>query len=1272
MDKFIIGKIAAVLVLVVGLYSLSFAQGSVELQLLAHVDSYGGYNDCWGYTAPDGREYALLGVQNGTSILDITDPANVVEIDFIPSANSTWKDIKTYQHYAYAVTEAGGGLQIIDLSNLPISVTELTPYSGFSTSHNIYIDVDNAMLYAEGSGSEVVRAISLADPENPVPLSSFGVECHDIYARNNIVYVSEGNSGSIGIWDLSTPTNPTFVARINVPSPGYVHNAWLSDDGNYLMSTEETSGKTVKYWDIHNLGNASITDTYLGGSSLAHNAHIKGDYAYLSHYESGLKVLDISNPNNIIEVGYYDTYPSGEGPNFNGAWGAFPFFSSGKVLISDIQTGLYVVYFEGAADADSLDPNPPQNLVAYSDYNTPNSMLLTWDDPTNYFGGDPLMPSEFTIEIERDDAPVASVPGGSETYTDNSLVDGQLYEYKIYAKIIATDSISMEVTASWTAGGAPTPKAPTNFFVTKSGSDLIMHWTNPTQNIDDTPMDDFAGINLYEDGILKLNITRTSADTGKTDSVSYTPPTGTHQYYVSAFDSENPSHESDPSNTGYSPLSLPFFDDFPTAGAPNPDYWVNHQCEITTEGDTPPSAPYVLNLDGDPIGGGDAALLPVDLSGMSGSGIILSYWWQPQGLGDTPEAGDDSYVDFLNDQGIWVQVRHYVGMPNQPFQQEVIDIASENPGSGTTFFHAAFQFRFRNTATTGAFDDWNFDNVFLGVPTTDPIMNVSPTAISDTLLMGGTSSHQITISNNQATPSNLSYTVAESPAVSWLAVTPSSGTVTSGQSDQLSATLDATGLSAGSYSTQIVVSGNDPNNPQQSIAVNLEVVEAPVIAVSPDSVHFALQQNQIDSIPIWIHNNGGGPLQILSIEDEETGNRANWSPSYTQPQKPTVHESKGANTSGLGEMIAGEGGPDPFGYTWIDSDEPDGPAYSFTDISGTGTVCVLQPTGTFDAKDEGMATINLPFDFSFYGNYYNQLQVNTNGLITFDMSFFDNAFTNQGIPNSDDPNLIVAPFWDDLDGRAGGDIYYQQVGNRFIIQWHNWGHYPNGTPNMIFQVVLFQNSSTIRFVYENIDDQASSTFGIENVDGTVGLEIANDQTYAHNQLLTQISSGVQWLNENPAAGTIAPGDSLEVLLIADATGLQDSIYQATLVINSNDPVNGNLMAPYVTLEVGQVTDINDQSDLPKTFALNPNYPNPFNPTTTIAYQVPRQSDVRIEIYNMLGQRVRTLLNDRKEPGVYQAVWNGRNDSGVQVGSGVYLYRMVAGDYTQVRKMILMK
>lgn len=312
---------------------------SKNVTLLAHVNEYAstGYNDIWGYTAPDGREYALLGVKNGTSIIDITDTDNPVEIVFIASTHSQWQDIKTYQSYAYAVNESGGGVHIIDLSALPNSATLVATYTGFSTSHNLFIDEGNAIMYAAGSASNPVRVLSLADPENPVEIATFGVECHDIYVQSNRAYISEGNQGSIGIYDVTSPSAPILLEQIHFPLAGYVHNAWLTEDGNYVMSTEETRGKTVKLWDIRDLGNISISDEYLGRNNLAHNGHIKGNYAYISHYESGLRIVDLSDPANIVEAGYYGT---------RNAWGAFPFLPSGNILISDINDGLYIVKFK--------------------------------------------------------------------------------------------------------------------------------------------------------------------------------------------------------------------------------------------------------------------------------------------------------------------------------------------------------------------------------------------------------------------------------------------------------------------------------------------------------------------------------------------------------------------------------------------------------------------------------------------------------------------------------------------------------------------------------------------------------------------------------------------------------------------------------------------------------------------------------------------------------------------------------------------------------------
>jgi len=373
MKKSLIRKILFLCIVSLPASFNAFSQ-SQQLQLLAHMDSYGGYSDCWGYIAPNGDEYALLGVSNGVSIIDITDPAAATEADFIPWVSAPpygWYDIKTYQNYMYVTSEGTTNLLIVDLSPLPDSASVVGQFPMFSSGpHNNFIDTDTGILYGieDFHYNPSIRIIDIVSPENPLELSMIntannGADAHDAFAQDSVLYIAEGGSPTVGFFDVSDPSNPFLIQRLTIPAAGYVHQVWVTQDNHYMVTTEETANHTVKLWNIQDINNISLSDEYLGGSHLAHNAYLKRDYAYIAHYESGLKVVDISDPNNIVEVGYYDTYPQGETSNFNGAWGTYPFFSSGKILISDIQTGLYVVYFAGAATSVDNDPKP---LTSYS------------------------------------------------------------------------------------------------------------------------------------------------------------------------------------------------------------------------------------------------------------------------------------------------------------------------------------------------------------------------------------------------------------------------------------------------------------------------------------------------------------------------------------------------------------------------------------------------------------------------------------------------------------------------------------------------------------------------------------------------------------------------------------------------------------------------------------------------------------------------------------------------------------------------------------------
>jgi len=857
---------------------------------------------------------------------------------------------------------------------------------------------------------------------------------------------------------------------------------------------------------------------------------------------------------------------------------------------NDYGMGIIDVYAAHLALADPLDPKSPRNFTAYSDYTTPTSMALAWTDPTNYENGDTLLAVDFTIEIEKDGFYLTSVNGGTENYMDNGLTDGQFYTYKIYSKVTANDSTSSEVETSWTAGGSPVPNAPHTFYVTEAGSDLQMNWTNPSRNLDGTPMDDFAGINLYEDGTLAATYNRTSSDTGSVDSETFTPSAGTHQYYVTAFDNETPVNESVASNIAYSPLSLPFFDDFPVAGAPNAAYWLNDNAEVNDLGVNPPSPPYVLNLDGyphvTPEEGDIVTLLPLDLSSAAGQGMVLSFWYQPEGNGDQPESTDSLIVEFLNDQNTWIKVRSWPGEPVKPFENVVISVDAENPGTGATFFFPSFQFRFRNMATidiTYVFDTWLIDNVFFGIPDANPTLSVSPLVLNDTLLIGATDVLTFTIENTTQMPSILNFSVTQDPVVSWLNVSPTSGIVPSNSFADIAVELSTAGLSAGNYTTNLIVAADDTTNTADTVVVNLQLNEPPVVGFTPDSLHFSLDPNQADSLGLTISNSGTGPLNF-SLRDEEIqslyAEGRQIDRSYLK-EEFNVEIPKGTDDWRRGTpQTEGSGGPDLYGYKWFDSDEPGGPVPNYMDISSTGTVGVW----TYGTSDDGRIDgVVLPFPVKFYGVEYNTITIISNGWVGFNTDYTISYLTNAQIPDTALPNNIVAALWDDLNGdNPSSAVYYQQVGNKFVIQFKNWNRYGHTGGDLNFEYIFYMNSDVVELQYSTMNfgtgtNSTSHTIGIENADGTDGLQVVFDAAYIHDNMAIRFSKEAGWLSENPVSGIVPAGGSQDVQVIANSSGLLGGDHYASVVIESNDPITPDTSMT-VRLTVSGIPDINVTPD----------------------------------------------------------------------------------------------
>lgn len=315
-----------------------------------------GVSDVWGYTDELGTEYAVVGYRYGTFIYDVSSnvDAPILVADIVGPSDGDYyyhRDYKTYGDYLYIVNEMNGsdvGLQIIDLGPLPNSdPIQLSTYTGFEQSHNLWIDQDMGYAFIENRYPDNIQIVDVNSSSSPDYVGTFGgnqgYNCHDIFTRNSIAYISEGYSNQFGIYDISDINNIILLAQI--PVAGYAHNVWLNDEGTHLITTEETAGITVKIWDITDLNNINLVSEYLGENGLAHNVHVKNDQLFISHYTTGIKVVDIYNPERPVEVAAYDTYSNNDQGGFYGCWGAYPFAQNNYVYASDMQYGLFILEY---------------------------------------------------------------------------------------------------------------------------------------------------------------------------------------------------------------------------------------------------------------------------------------------------------------------------------------------------------------------------------------------------------------------------------------------------------------------------------------------------------------------------------------------------------------------------------------------------------------------------------------------------------------------------------------------------------------------------------------------------------------------------------------------------------------------------------------------------------------------------------------------------------------------------------------------------------------
>ncbi len=318
---------------------------------------YKRYSDIWGYSSEEGTEYAILGTGIGTAIFDLKDPSRPDLTTLVPGTLSRWRDFKTYGHYIYAVADEGeDGLLVINMTNAPEDITwsfwkpELQfgedPASPLRKCHNLYIDSSYLFLSGCNLNKGSVLIFDLAEnPTEPKFISATDPQySHDVFVQDGRIFSSDLGKG-FGVIDISKIDAPAALVSVET-SFDFTHNTWASDDGNYLFTTDERFGAFVDAYDISDLDEIVLLDKYQPSATtrnyvVPHNVHYFNGYLVVSYYVDGVKIIDAHEPDNLVEVGSFDTYTFRD-DGYHGSWGAYPYLPSGLLLVSDIESGLFV------------------------------------------------------------------------------------------------------------------------------------------------------------------------------------------------------------------------------------------------------------------------------------------------------------------------------------------------------------------------------------------------------------------------------------------------------------------------------------------------------------------------------------------------------------------------------------------------------------------------------------------------------------------------------------------------------------------------------------------------------------------------------------------------------------------------------------------------------------------------------------------------------------------------------------------------------------------
>lgn len=296
-------------------------------------------------------------------VFDVTDPANpVLKATLYGPGRTTDVEIHGTQLWVStedeaATIDASIGAFVYDISNLdaisqtPMAQLDHSTHSGLEYCHTLWLDDDVAnsktWLYCASTSDGDIHVLDATNPAAPVQVSQVGIpggQIHDMYVKGNFGIGSFLSDGWAFI-DFTDKAAPILQQRYDY-AQSFTHNAWPTDDLHYLYTTDEDTNGHLRIWDISDHANAVQVGEYIADPldthhAIVHNVHVVGNTAFVSWYEDGVQVLDITDPVHPQLIGFFDTFTQPTQGYYDGDWGVAPY--PPYLYLSDLDSGFYAL-----------------------------------------------------------------------------------------------------------------------------------------------------------------------------------------------------------------------------------------------------------------------------------------------------------------------------------------------------------------------------------------------------------------------------------------------------------------------------------------------------------------------------------------------------------------------------------------------------------------------------------------------------------------------------------------------------------------------------------------------------------------------------------------------------------------------------------------------------------------------------------------------------------------------------------------------------------------